>query len=116
MGGLLALAFRHRLMDGEALAVILWLPRGGRYATAVQVIDPDRLSNPYNGIDAYWRRQGIELGEHGEPLAYHIRRSHPGDQNVFNPMFWTWERIPRETSFGRRMVVHAFEPSCIVPR
>ena len=46
MGGLLALAFRHRLMDGEALAVILWLPRGGKYATAVQVIDPDRLSNP----------------------------------------------------------------------
>ena len=42
MGGLLALAFRHRLMDGEALAVILWLPRGGRYATAVQVIDADR--------------------------------------------------------------------------
>jgi hypothetical protein len=30
-------------MDGEALAAILWLPRGGRYATAVQVIDPDRL-------------------------------------------------------------------------
>ena len=24
-------------------------------------------------------------------------------------MFWTWERIPRETSFGRRGV-HAFEP------
>jgi lambda family phage portal protein len=111
MGGLLSLAFRHRLMDGEALAVILWLPRGGRYATAVQIIDPDRLSNPYNSIDTYWRRQGIELGEHGEPRAYHIRRSHPGDQNVFNPMFWTWERIPRETSFGRRMVVHAFEPS-----
>jgi hypothetical protein len=29
MGGLLALAFRHRLMDGDALAVILWLPGGG---------------------------------------------------------------------------------------
>jgi capsid protein len=65
MGGLLALAFRHRLMDGEALAAILWLPRGGRYATAIQVIDPDRLSNPYNAIDTYWRRQGIELGEQG---------------------------------------------------
>jgi lambda family phage portal protein len=110
VGGLFALAFRHRLTDGEALAAIMWLPRGGKYATALQVIDPDRLSNPYNGVDTYLRRQGIELGPNGEPLAYYIRRAHPGDQNVFNPMFWTWERIPRETSFGRRMVVHAFEP------
>lgn len=108
MGGLLALGFRHRIMDGEALGAILWLPRGGPYATAVQMIDPDRLSNPLNGFERRDLRQGIELGRHGEPLAYHIRVSHPSD---FIPGAepWQWERVPRETSFGRRVVVHAFE-------
>jgi hypothetical protein len=67
MGGLLALAFRHRLMDGEALAAILWLPRGGRYATAIQVIDPDRLSNPYNAVDIF------QLTTHPHVIGYRSR-------------------------------------------
>ncbi|MCQ4437946.1 phage portal protein, partial [Clostridioides difficile] len=46
------LALRHKLIDGEALFVSYWKPervgRGGaQYATAFQVVDPDRLSNPY---------------------------------------------------------------------
>lgn len=109
MGGILALAFRHRIMDGEALAAILWLPRGGPFATSVQLIDPDRLSNPMGGFEQKTLRQGIELGRHDEPVAYHVRVSHPGDLYLgMDP--WRWERVPRETGFGRRVMVHAFEP------
>lgn len=108
--GIVGLSFRHRLMDGEACATIPWLPRGGQFATTVKVIDPDRLSNPYNAIDTWFRRSGVELGPNDDPIGYHVRLSHPGDQNVFNPNFWKWEYIPRETPWGRRMFVHAFEP------
>lgn len=108
MGGLLALAFRHRMTDGEALAAILWRPRGGPFATAVKVLDPDRLSNPMGRFEQKGLRQGIEFDADEAPIAYHIRVSHPGDLYVgMEP--WRWERVPRETSFGRRMIVHAFE-------
>ncbi|WP_187371564.1 phage portal protein [Methylobacterium oryzihabitans] len=109
MGGLLALAFRHRIMDGEALAALLWRPRGGPFATAVQIIDPDRLSNPSNGFEQKYLRQGVELDGDFAPVAYHIRVSHPGDLYLGTDP-WRWERVPRETSFGRRVMVHAYEP------
>jgi len=109
MGGLLALAFRHRVLDGEALAAILWRPRGGPFATAVQIIDPDRLSNPSDGMEQASLRQGVEMDGDGAPIAYHIRVTHPGDLYIgMQP--WRWERVPRQTSFGRRIIVHAFEP------
>ena len=50
------LAFRHKIVDGDALAMLLWLPERvgtgrAQYATTVQVIDPDRLSNPQLRFD-----------------------------------------------------------------
>ncbi|MBB6308918.1 phage portal protein [Xanthobacter tagetidis] len=107
-GGLLALAYRHRAMDGEALAVISFDERGGPWATAIQVVDPDRLSQPQAAPETDRFRQGIELGPSTEPLAYHIRRAHPGEA-------FTWRdaehlRVPRFMG-GRRLVVHAFEPT-----
>ena len=96
-------------MDGEAFAAILWMPRGGPFATAIQVIDPDRVSNPLNGYEQVNLRQGVELGRYNEPVAYHIRVSHPSDF-IPGAQPWIWERVKRETSFGRRIIVHAFEP------
>lgn len=108
------LAFRHFIVDGEALAVLPWLPgRVGpgkaRYATAVSLIDPDRLSNPHLAIDTRDRRAGVEIDEWDAPVAYWLRKAHQGD--------WfdaartvTWDRYPRETEFGRPIVVHYFEP------
>ena len=115
MVALFGLMYRHRILDGEALGLLLWLPerqaRGG-YATTLQVVDPDRLSNPNDDADREFLRGGIELGIHGEPLAYHVRKSHPGDILGFNIIGrrFEWERVPRETSFGRRIVIHDFEP------
>lgn len=107
------LAFRHLLIDGDALAVLPWDEDAvgygrARYATTVQIIDPDRLSNPQMMMDLRFMRGGVEIDDRGRPIAYHIRRAHQSDwysaaQSV------EWERIPRETSWGRRQVVHMFE-------
>lgn len=108
-------AFRHRIVDGEALAVMLWRPdrvRPGRarYATCVQLLDPDRLSNPGEGPDTDTLRAGVEIDEEGAAVAYHIRRAHPGDA-VFSGVAlnaWQWDRVERETDWGRPVVIHDF--------
>jgi lambda family phage portal protein len=110
-GGLLALSFRHRCYDGEALGQILYEKRpGADYDTFVHIVDPDRLSNPYNQIDTVTRRMGVELGPREEPVGYWIRAAHPGDAGVYNPNLWKWDYSRRETSWGRRLTFHAFEP------
>ena len=111
---IMRLAFRHLLVEGEALAVLPWRQdRVGygraRYATAVHLIDPDRLSNQNQVFDTLAMRGGVELDEDGAPAAYHIRRAHQGDWWAAGQSV-TWDRIPRETEWGRPWVVHCFEP------
>lgn len=112
-GGVIALAYRHRAMDGEALGAIRTLNRGGPWSTAMQLIDPDRLAQPDWVPETPSFRQGIELGANGEPVAYHVRSVHPADAISFTlaellgPL--SFDRLPRFLR-GRRIVVHAFEP------
>jgi len=107
---MLRLAFRHKLVDGDALAVLhyrqdrLGIGRA-KYATTIQLIDPDRLSNPNNLMDTMNVRGGVEIDSDGAPCAYHIRKAHMAD--YFNAQeSMTWERVPRETGWGRPVVVH----------
>ena len=93
--------------------MLLWLPsRVGigraQYATTVQIIDPDRLSNPQLRFDQMAMRGGVEVDEYGAAVAYHIRRAHQGDwfsaaQAVH------WDRVPRETDWGRPIIVHDYD-------
>jgi lambda family phage portal protein len=110
---MLRLAFRHKLVDGDALGVLHWLTdRVGegraRYATTLQLIDPDRLSNPQLKFDSHHMRGGVEVDDFGAAVAYQIRRAHQGD--YFSAAdAQTWDRIERETSWGRPIVVHDFD-------
>lgn len=108
-GSSLALAYRHRVMDGEAIGVLYWLERGGSYATAMQVLDPDRLSMPMGALETVSFRGGVEIDEFGAARAYHIQATHPGDLFLAGAPVLTWERVERETAWGRPVVIHAFE-------
>nr|WP_245214380.1 phage portal protein [Pararoseomonas indoligenes] len=112
-GQMARLAFRHYLVEGEALAVLAWRPdRMGygraRYATTLQLLDPDRLSNPSQRMDTLDMRGGIELDQDGVPIAYHIRRAHLNDWFAAGQSV-QWERLPREEEWGRPVVVHHFD-------
>lgn len=109
VGASMALALRHQLWDGEALGILKWLERGGPYATAMQIIDPDRLSTPPGRMESETLRDGVELGSEGEPLAYWIRDQHAGDLMTSAANAYRWERVPREKAWGRRITVHHFE-------
>jgi lambda family phage portal protein len=100
-----------KLNNGASFTLPLWIPdRGDGYATKLQTVEIDRLSNPYNASDTRTFHGGIEFGQYGEPLAAHIRRGHPGDTfNESDPKAYTWERIPRRTSFGRLRWIHDFD-------
>jgi lambda family phage portal protein len=110
--GLLRQAFVSWFDCGEFLSVSHWLgdrvgPGLAQYATAMQIVSPDRLSNPQNAPDTFAQRGGIELGEHGEPLAYWIRKAHPYDP-WSGAQYFEWERFERELEFGRPQVLHGF--------
>ena len=115
MSLLFGVAFRHLLIDNDALAVLQERPErvgvgAARYELCVSLIDPDRLSNPQNVFDRRNLRGGVEIDGDGAAIAYHIRKAHQGD-------WWaaadavTWDRIPRETEDGQPIVVHYWEPS-----
>lgn len=113
VGQMFRLGFRHQLIDGDALAVLHWkqdrVDAGlTRYATTVQMVDPDRLSNPNLVFDQAHMRGGVQVDEYGAATGYYIRRAHAGD-------WWsaeksvTWDLVDRETPWGRPIVVHHFD-------
>lgn len=107
------LAFRHQLSDGDALAMSHWLPERlgegrARYATAIQIIDPDRLSNPQLQFDQNAMRGGVEVDDMGVARGYWIREAHQGDWFAASKSV-TWTRVPRETEWGRPVMIHCFD-------
>lgn len=111
LDGLATQMFSGAWLNGDGLALPLWLPEPmAPAATRLQVIESDRLSNPLFGFDTATMRAGVEIDVYGAPVAYNIRQAHPGDtywytygQNLI------WERIPATTSWGRRRVIHAHD-------
>ncbi len=102
--GLTIQAFRSSLLNGEALALPLWLPQR-EFATTLQLVEPDRLSNPNGEQDSKTLRGGIEIDKYGAPIAYWIKRTHPGDLFTL-AQDDDWQRIPAVTKFGRQRVLH----------
>jgi lambda family phage portal protein len=106
-------AMRHKLIDGDALAVMLYRPEligygRARYATSIQLIDPDRLSNPQLRFDQNTMRGGVEVDDFGAPQGYWIRRAHQGDWfSAAKSVHWDY--LPRNTEWGRPIVVHDYD-------
>lgn len=107
---MLRLAARHKMVDGDALGVLLWAPErmgvgAAHFATTLQLVHPDRLCNPDDGPDTATLRGGVELDALEAPVAYHIRRGHRSDWYASADAM-VWDRFPRETPWGRPIVVH----------
>ena len=113
MSQIMRLGFRHKIIDGDAVAMVDWIPervsRGrARYATAIQVIDPDRLSNPNLKFDDMSMRGGVIIDSRGAAKGYWIRRAHQGDWFSASDSVH-WDAIDRETSWGRPIIIHDYD-------
>ena len=109
--GLTTQIFRSGLINGEALALPLWLPnRGQRFATTLQLVEPDRLGSPVDRRTDTRLRAGIEVDAYGAPMAYWVAKTHPGDRYLGSGLTAVaYERIPTMTRFGRRRVIHVHD-------
>lgn len=100
--------------SGECLALPLWVENPWtKWSTCMQMVDPARLSNLDMQGDTVFRRGGIDIDERGAPVAYSIRKTHPGDfftGVTANTNTFAWERVPAFTEWGRPRVLHLFEP------
>ncbi len=97
------------LVNGDAVCVPLWRPRpGAHWSTRLQLIEADRLDTPPHLAHRSDLRGGVEIDRDGAPLAYWIRKTHPGDTIDWlsrgTPDDFT--RIPAFTRWGRRRVIH----------
>lgn len=107
--GLVRLAVGVYLAAGEVLAAAEWIRDDPLrlYKTALQMIDIDRLSNPWGTIDNSMVRRGVERDIRGAPQGYHVRMAHPTD--FTNVDAYKWKRVPRITKWGRLQMIHIYE-------
>lgn len=102
-----ALAFRSTLESGDVLALLKEVADRRPYALVVQLVEADRLSNKNNAPDTATLAGGVEMDANGAPVAYHVRRQHPG---AVHAVRGEWDEIPAYgANSGRRNVLHLFE-------
>jgi len=107
--GLLRQGYRSRMMSGEIVATAEWIERSNwPYRTAVQPIDPERVSTPAGKIDDPGLRHGIVKDRFGAPVGAFIRSAHPNDSTNLRGQF-RWRFVRRETEFGRLQLIHIFD-------
>lgn len=104
------LVFRQVMENGEIFVLPSMIPRGEApwrpYSLALEFVEADRVESP-PGADRETVRSGIELGERGQPLAYWIRDSHPGDYR-FGSISTKHQRYAKRQANGRPQVLHLF--------
>lgn len=94
-------------LNGDGLALPLWIDRqGSGWRTKLQVIESDRLDTPPELSHRVDIRKGVEIDAYGAPVAYYIRRTHPGDGYLSAAPLDEFERIPAFTPWGRPRVLH----------
>lgn len=111
-GGQSVVMLRTAFLAGDGLALAHWLGPdqrpGAKWSTCFQLVDPARLMTPPGVMNGRGMRDGIEISDLGEAIAYHIRKSHPGDAYQIGSD-QTFERVPARTAHGRLRVVHLYE-------
>lgn len=113
-GELQALARLSQLMSGDVFAFLPAIPRAGeRYDLRVQLVEADRVCDPMPKDLRLNIFGGVEVGEYGEPIAYYIRNTHPGELIAGGLRLVSsakWTRVPAFGDVtGRPLVLHLME-------
>lgn len=104
--GLVRLIVGIHAMAGESLASVEWIRERDRpFHTAIQLIDLDRLSNPYGIMDDKFLRRGVARNRYGAPIGYHIRMGHPADNSLTGEQY-TWKYVAAKKPWGRMQMIH----------
>lgn len=123
-GEMQALVLRSILESGDLLRIrrFLWdrdrrAPYvGNLFASKVQLVEADRISNPDWLPDSEKIAGGVEADVLGRHVAYYVRSTHPGDSLYYHDGE-TWERVVvRDADTGERWARLMFEYSRVGQR
>lgn len=110
------LVYLSSMASGDCFVAMPYIQTpGGFYRLKAFVIEGDRICDPANKYMSELLdikkdiREGIEIGEYGEPVAYFLSRIHPGDLHAKDLTKETWSRIPAFGSSGRRNILHIYD-------
>lgn len=93
---------------GEILAGAEWMPNDGRpFRTALQMVDADRLSTPYDKMNDNNIRGGVAQDAYGAAVGYYIQQAHPSDWA--DPNRYKWKYVPARKPWGRRQILHIYD-------
>lgn len=109
--GMIRLLVGAFVYTGEVLATAEWIKDGRPFNTAIQLVSPDRLSNPDGVADDRFLRRGVKKNARGKPIGYYIRQTHPTEW--YDNRSDKWSYIPAAKPWGRRQVIHIIEPQQI---
>lgn len=104
------ITYNSQKRDGDIFTLLpLMIRPGSPYATKIQLIEADRVSNPDFISDSPTLSGGVEkIEQTGEVVAYWVTDRHPHDVNSAGAV--SWSRIP---AFGERTgvrnVLHIFD-------
>lgn len=104
---LFGLAYRNYMLEGDAIGVLHWREDRATH-TCLRVVDTDMLSNPQGIQDDESLRGGIELDGDGVAVGYNFQQGHDGQAWASSGVF-QWERVSREQSWGRPLVLHFYD-------
>jgi lambda family phage portal protein len=110
-GGIQYLCIRNLIEYGEYIILLYMIPNLSRpYNLACHVINPLRLKTPIDKLSDPRIKDGVELGEYSEPVAYWIKLSSQTSNSTTLPdTSANFRRIP--AAIGHRLgVVHRFTP------
>lgn len=101
-----SLAFLSMLMSGDVFVLLPYKKRAGSpYQLTVQLLEADRVCNPYNTIFTDSKVvNGVEVDDSGEVIAYHIAEKHPKSVYSLNNKWKRIEKYGKRT--GRPNVLH----------
>lgn len=106
--GMVRLLVGAYVYSGEILATGEWIKDGRPFNTAIQLVSPDRLSNPDGVMDDRFLRRGVRKNARGKAIGYYIRQGHP--QEWYDNRSMNWSYIPAAKPWGRKQVIHIHEP------
>lgn len=107
-GQIQSLALLSMLMSGDVFALLPMVESGGVYSLRVRLIEADRVCNPLGRPETQDLSGGVETGENGAVLAYHVCSGFPKSSTDWTAA--TWARVePRGSLSGRRQIVHLFQ-------
>lgn len=105
------LAFLSWLMSGDCFSLLPMKRRANTiYDTRVYLIEADRVCTPSDKKAEEVEGKivnGVEIGEYGEVVAYHIAQKHPGTVKVADQKWVRVRKFGRQT--GRQNMIHLME-------